>query len=160
MGQAYDLSRGLWPVEHADFGTGPCLEDLARRMSESSGVRIEYKENLACESCSNEHLVQLFRIAQEAVNNAVKHASPSQVIISLECSADKHLRLEVRDDGIGHVAADSSTPGGLGMHIMRYRARVIGGEFAIRDASPSGTIISCSLLCDNETSSVEEKDLP
>ena len=153
VGQAYDLSRGLWPVEHADLGSGPNLKELAQRMSQASGVNIEYIENLACESCGNEHLVQLYRIAQEAVTNAVKHANANRIVISMECRADKVLRLMVRDDGTGRATAASSQNGGLGMRIMRYRARVIGGDFSIADAEPRGTVISCSLQCREENTS-------
>ncbi|MGE4556758.1 MAG: 7TM diverse intracellular signaling domain-containing protein [Desulfovibrionaceae bacterium] len=147
VNQAYDLSRGLWPVERVGPGAGPSLEELARRVSESSGVAIDYVEDLACSPCVNEHLVQLYRIAQEAVANAVKHAKPSRVVISLECRADRRLRLVVRDDGAGRAAAPPSGKGGLGLHIMRYRARVIGGELSMTDAEPSGTVVACSLAC-------------
>ncbi|WP_246287702.1 sensor histidine kinase [Desulfolutivibrio sulfoxidireducens] len=83
VSQAHDLSRGLWPVEHGPGDTGPSLAELARRMDESSGVRIGYVENLACVPCRNEHLVQFYRIAQEAVANAVKHAKPGRITITL-----------------------------------------------------------------------------
>lgn len=150
VGQAYDLSRGLWPVEHADLNAGPSLEELARCVSESSGVTIDYVEDLACESCQNEHLVQLYRIAQEAVTNAVKHANPSRVVISLECRENQRLRLVVRDDGAGRAAKPPPEKGGLGLYIMHYRARVIGAEFTITDAKPSGTVVTCSLPCEKD----------
>jgi signal transduction histidine kinase len=147
VSQAYALSRGLWPVEHTGRDAGPSLEELARRLSESSGVDIEYVEDLACARCDNEHLVQIYRIAQEAVANAVKHAKPCRIVISLECHADKRLRLVVRDDGVGRAKAPSSGKNGLGLHIMRYRARVIGGTLSISDAEPTGTVVTCSLAC-------------
>lgn len=149
LGQAYDLSRGLWPVERAGLGAGPPLKELAERMSAGSGVAVAYEERLACPVCGNEHLVQLYRIAQEAVTNAVKHANPCQVVISLSCGGDGRLTLEVRDDGTGRAAdaAPDHGKGGLGVHIMRYRARVIGGAFSMTDAENGGTVVACSLDC-------------
>jgi signal transduction histidine kinase len=146
VSQAYDLSRGLWPVEHANEGAGPSLEELACSVSESSGVSIEFHQNLACADCTNGHVVQLYRIAQEAVANAVKHAKPNQIVISLECGPDRRLTLSVCDDGIGRGAA-ARTKGGLGMRIMLHRARMIGGQVLVADAAPRGTVVVCSLTC-------------
>jgi signal transduction histidine kinase len=146
VSQAYDLSRGLWPVEHDPQRAGPSLEELARRVSESSGVAIEFAQELACAPCLNEHLVQLYRIAQEAVANAVKHAKPSRIRIALGCDAGRNLRLSVRDDGIGRKAA-ARTKGGLGLRIMVHRARMIGATLAITDAPGGGTVVACDLVC-------------
>ncbi|NDY57394.1 sensor histidine kinase [Desulfovibrio sulfodismutans] len=146
VSQAYDLSRGLWPVEHTPGEARPSLDDLARRVSQSSGVAIEYVENLDCEPCRNEHLVQFYRIAQEAVANAVKHAQPGRITITLSCGLDRLLALTVRDDGIGLQAAVRSQ-GGLGMRIMSYRARMIGARLSVEDAPGGGTVVTCLLAC-------------
>jgi signal transduction histidine kinase len=157
VSQAYDLSRGLWPVEHAPGETGPSLDDLARRVSQSSGVAIEYVENLACEPCRNEHLVQFYRIAQEAVANAVKHARPGRITITLSCGFDRRLALAVRDDGVGRQAAVRSE-GGLGMRIMSYRARMIGARLSVDDAPGGGTVVTCLLACRTNGEDKEKTD--
>ena len=146
VSQAYDLSRGLWPVEHAPGDVGASLAELAWRMSQSSGVDIKYSNRLSCAHCRNEHLVQFYRIAQEAVTNAVKHARPGRIGITLGCGPDRRLTLTVCDDGIGRQAAVGST-GGLGLRIMAYRARMIGAKLSIDDAEAGGTLVACSLLC-------------
>jgi signal transduction histidine kinase len=146
VSQAYDLSRGLWPVEHAPGEVRESLAELARQVGRSSGIDIEYSENLACASCRNEHLVQLFRIAQEAVANAVKHARPGCIDISLHCGPDRRLVLAVRDDGIGRQASAPSQ-GGLGLRIMTYRASLIQASLTINDVAGGGTMVSCSLAC-------------
>jgi signal transduction histidine kinase len=146
VSEAYNLSRGLWPVENASGEVGASLAELARQVSRASGVVIEYAENLACQPCSNEHLVQLYRIAQEAVTNAVKHACPGRVLIRLRCSANRRLALVVRDDGVGRKQAARSE-GGLGLRIMEYRARTIQGVLTIEDAVEGGTTVTCSLEC-------------
>jgi signal transduction histidine kinase len=157
VGQAYDLSRGLWPVEYGPGDVGPSLADLARRGGQSSGVAIEYVENLACEPCRNEHLVQFYRIAQEAVANAVKHARPGRITITLQCGFDRRLALTVRDDGIGRQAAVRSE-GGLGMRIMSYRARMIGARLAVADAPGGGTVVTCFLACESNGEDKEKTD--
>ncbi|EKO40227.1 MAG: signal transduction histidine kinase [Solidesulfovibrio magneticus str. Maddingley MBC34] len=146
VGQAYDLSRGLWPVELDPGQVEASLAELARRVSRASGIVIQFCGNLPCSPCRNEHLVQLYRIAQEAVANAVKHAKPSRITISLGCGPDRQLTLAVRDNGIGHRTA-ARTSGGLGLRMMAYRARTIGASLSIDDAEDGGTRVVCSLAC-------------
>ncbi|MEA4856167.1 MAG: sensor histidine kinase [Solidesulfovibrio sp.] len=146
VGQAYDLSRGLWPVELAPGEVGSSLAELARRVGRTTGIAVQYREHLSCSPCRNEHLVQLYRIAQESVTNAVKHAQPGRIAISLDCGLDRRLTLAVADDGIGRRAAAGS-PGGLGLRIMAYRARMIGARLSIDDAEAGGTRVVCSLAC-------------
>ncbi|WP_428559931.1 MAG: sensor histidine kinase [Solidesulfovibrio sp. DCME] len=146
VGQAYDLSRGLWPVECAPGEVGSSLAELARRVGRSTGIAVQYREHLSCSPCRNEHLVQLYRIAQESVANAVKHAQPGRIAISLDCGLDRRLILAVDDDGIGRRAAAGS-PGGLGLRIMAYRARMIGALLSIDDVEAGGTRVVCSLAC-------------
>jgi len=146
VSQAYDLSRGLWPVEHGPGDVGASLIELVRRLGRASGVNIEYSESLACAACRNEHLVQLFRIAQEALTNALKHASPGRIAVSLDCGPDRRLTLCVRDNGIGRKAA-ARTEGGFGLRIMAYRARMIQAALSLDDAEGGGTLVVCTLTC-------------
>ena len=149
VGQAYDLSRGLWPVELGPGEVGASLAELARRVGRSTGIAIQYREHLSCSACRNEHLVQLYRITQEAVANAVKHAHPGRITINLDCGFDRRLILVVADDGIGRRSAAES-PGGLGLRMMAYRARMIGAMLSIDDAEAGGTRMVCSLVCPAE----------
>jgi signal transduction histidine kinase len=144
---AYDLSRGLWPVERDPKSAGPPLEELVRRVGESSGIAIDFSQDLGCAPCVHQHLVQLYRIAQEAMANAVKHAKPSRISLTLGCGPEKKLTLVVSDDGVGRAGAARSK-GGLGLRIMAHRARVIGGEFSISDARMGGTVVVCTVSCE------------
>ena len=90
--------------------------------------------------------LNLYRIAQEAVNNAVKYSRATRIAISL----DRHgpdLRLSVGDNGRGIPARSASPqrkqPGGMGLHIMRYRARTMGATLHIRNRRPHGTEVVC-----------------
>jgi signal transduction histidine kinase len=82
----------------------------------------------------------LYRIAQEAVNNAVKHSGAQHIQIRLS-SSETGLELLVHDDGKG-IKESPGRAGGMGLHIMDYRARSIGGSLEIVGAS-GGTTVSC-----------------
>jgi signal transduction histidine kinase len=93
----------------------------------------------------------LFRIAQEALHNVVKHARATRAAVSLE-PGDGTLRLVVRDDGIGFSVDDpqpatmaSLASGGLGLRSMRERATELGGTLRIERASPRGTLVEAAL---------------
>jgi signal transduction histidine kinase len=84
--------------------------------------------------------IALFRIAQEALNNVVKHARASRVEITLERSGSEYM-MSVQDDGVGFNAVEEHTAWrpGLGMVTMRERAQAVGGRFEIHALSVSGT---------------------
>jgi signal transduction histidine kinase len=144
---AYDLSRGLWPVDHDPHGITPSLEELTHRLSESSGIAVEFRQRCGCPVCSNAGMTQLFRIAQEAITNAVRHARPGRIIVGFECADRKTITLTVRDDGIGR-SNGSGTKGGLGLGIMAHRARIIGGGLTVSDREGGGTIVTCIAPCE------------
>ena len=83
----------------------------------------------------------LYRIAQEAVNNALKHAAPSEIRIALERENGAVL-LEVDDDGEGFTEATTAADG-IGLRVMRYRARLVRGQLEISSPPAGGTRISC-----------------
>lgn len=143
---AYDLSHGLWPLEHGPQGTGPSLSELAARLSRTSGVPIVFTHRRACESCVSGNATQLFRIAQEALTNALKHAQPGRIEMDFHCSKGGMAELRVCDDGVGRAAANPSK-GGLGLGIMAHRARMIGGDLRIEDGPGKGTVVHCVAPC-------------
>jgi len=85
----------------------------------------------------------LYRIAQEAVINAVKHGKSQTVTICLE-AIDDGINLKIADDGVG-VSSPVVTTEGLGVRIMQYRANVIGAAFSISPGDTEGTVVTCSL---------------
>ena len=94
-------------------------------------------------------MLQLYRIAQEAVTNAVKHAKPSHISIILSCDASRELVLTVADNGKGKAGAPLPT-GGLGLRIMAHRARMIGARLTFDEARGGGTRLVCRLQCHTE----------
>ena len=94
-------------------------------------------------SLATEVNIQLYRIVQEALNNALKHARAKKILIHLEVSGPNFL-VSVQDDGVG-IAPSVSGLGGMGLHIMRYRARTIGATLEILSNISGGTTVVCSL---------------
>ena len=87
--------------------------------------------------------VHLYRIAQEAVANAVKHARAKHIVIKLS-EGDGQIVLSITDDGIG-IAQGAINSGGLGLSIMSSRAETIGGTLQVRRGDRGGTVVACSL---------------
>ncbi|HEY5912244.1 MAG TPA: PAS domain S-box protein [Verrucomicrobiae bacterium] len=140
--EARQLSRGLFPVRLEAEGLPSALEELARTTQARSGVDCRV-------DCSGLQLVRngvmavhLYRIAQEAITNAVKHSRAKAISIRLGASGDD-LELEIRDDGIGCGARATANKSGMGLHIMDYRARSIGGSLRISSGVHGGTTVSC-----------------
>jgi signal transduction histidine kinase len=85
----------------------------------------------------------LYRLSQEALNNAVKHSFAKNITVSIS-QAGSQVLLTVKDNGVG-LPELTSPVSGLGLRTMRYRANVIGGIFDVRRQDDGGTIVSCSV---------------
>ena len=143
VAQARSLARGLNPV-----GLGPeslmiAMKELAERTSKLFGVRCEFR-------CEGPVLVRdgaaarhLYRIAQEAAGNAVRHGRAKTVTIEL-APDDGDIVLSVEDDGIG-LPEDVSRSTGTGLRIMKHRAESIGAELGVGRRAEGGTIVTCRL---------------
>jgi signal transduction histidine kinase len=141
--QTRDLARGLSPVDRDEGGLESALDELATSTSRLSGVSCSFLCPEPVEVSDNALAVHLFRIAQEALNNATKHGRAKAVLIALESTNGK-ISLRVTDDGIGFDPT-RTTRTGMGLNIMRYRARMIGGTLDVHPSSPSGTIVACTI---------------
>ncbi len=155
LSQTRSLARGLAPVEIDAGGLEAALEDLARRAERIHGVRCHFRCERRVTTGSRTEALHLYRIAQEAVSNALRHANPTRIVIDLS-SVNGRRRLTVADDGSG-IAPSPDSPrtegsgGGMGLHIMRYRARMIDAIFDIRPAPGKGTLVSCEWSSAPET---------
>lgn len=137
------LAKGLHPIEMEADGLMQALEELAATSSELFKISCRFECDspvLIRDAAASMHL---YRIAQEAINNAVKHARAAHIIIQLE-SLEDGIALRVRDDGVGLPALPAKTPG-MGLRIMAHRAAMIGAEFAARREISGGTTIFCML---------------
>lgn len=150
VNHAYDLVRGLWPLDLEQGGMGiSFLEEFCNRLALSKDVGIRLRNFRSCAIFPMDDAIHLYRIAQEAINNAVRHAKASLIEVSLECAFPVgELKLVVSDNGVGiGGGATIRTPGGLGMRIMAHRARMIGGALAVGAAEGGGTEVVCTIPC-------------
>ena len=138
-----ELSRGLLPVLLESRGLMNALERLAVEVEDLFQVECGFEcDNpvLIRESATATHL---YHIAQEAVNNSIKHGHPHRIVIGLSGGDEPCLRVE--DDGVGGYGSWPLSHGdrGMGLLIMSHRAKMIGGRLEIRSAPQGGTSVSC-----------------
>ena len=121
------LARGLSPVNLERGGLSDALDGLAMHASELYGVTVTCTHRVkTIRPLSTELSNHLYRIAQEAVRNAVRHGQARSIRLHLHGARAK-VRLTVTDDGVG-MPSDAVDAPGMGLKIMRYRARILGGE--------------------------------
>jgi PAS domain S-box-containing protein len=139
--QARDLARGLQPVMLDANGLIAALKGLAEKVEGMFNIACLFVSDGPCPISDNAVSTHLYRIAQEAISNAVKHGKARTVAIDLAVSQEE-IRLTIRDDGIGRNRS-AGNPQGMGLRTMDYRARVIGGTLSIQDGKSSGTTVVC-----------------
>lgn len=140
--QARLLARGLNPVKLSAQGLQAALQELALTMQKLSGVTCSFESDSGIPPLNSEMTLHVYRIAQEAVNNALKHAHAHHIGLRLSYTAPR-ITLTVRDDGVGLPAAEPTE--GIGLRIMQYRARMIGATFRLQNAPGGGTLVTCTL---------------
>ncbi|ACB74834.1 hybrid sensor histidine kinase/response regulator [Opitutus terrae] len=135
------MARGLVPVKDEPEALWASLIELAERTTAlgRATCRLDCPEPVLV--TNNVVAGHLYRIAQEAVNNAIKHSGATEVVISLACH-DGELRLGIVDNGRGLARTKSA---GMGLQVMKHRARVIGAELEVESKSGKGVAIACTL---------------
>lgn len=136
------LARGLCPLAAGPDGLVDALVSLAARLDRHSGLQVRFVNRLAqCPSLPPPAAHHLLRIAQEAVTNTLKHSSATDVVLELGPTEDG-IYLCVRDNGRGFPDG-IVTDKGMGMRLMQYRARLLGGELRTYSAQHQGVTITC-----------------
>ncbi len=136
------LAKGLCPVHMVAHGLETALQNLVDHTAAVSRIDCRLRCNRTVALKDNTAATHLFYIAQEAVNNAVKHSRANTISIDLDHVNDT-IRLRIRDDGKGISSTQPKT--GIGLQIMQYRARMIGAGFTIERGETGGTVIQVSL---------------
>lgn len=144
IGWTRDLARGLAPVElERAEGLSSALEKLTQSTAEMFGANCRFESSGANGRVRDPVFAgHLYRIAQEGMNNAIKHAHAKSIIVRLTLTP-REATISIEDDGIGFDPENLRTVG-MGLRIMRYRAKMMNGSLEIRNASTGGTIITCS----------------
>lgn len=139
--QARNVARGLFPVRLEENGLVSALEELAHGASDRFKINCHFKCEAPPVMVDNEVALHLYFITQEAVLNAVKHGAATEVEVSLTPGGSRFV-LTIADNGAGfQLAGDNRT--GMGIRIMRHRARVIGATLALKSAPGRGTQLTC-----------------
>jgi signal transduction histidine kinase len=136
-----ELARGLLPVVSDAHGLMSALQLRAAEIEDLFGVacRFECDETVLVHNTLT--ATHLYHIAQEAVNNAIKHGHAKSILIRLFAGQQEGTLL-VRDDGKG-IERPTAPHGGVGLRIMNYRAGMIGGNLQIQRDQPHGTTVTC-----------------
>lgn len=139
-----DLSRGAMPVQIDPEGLRASLVELADSIDGAGGIRCRWQGPTSLPVSDIASATHLYRIVQEAVQNAIRHSQASQITIHVEADEDR-LCLEVRDDGRGFDRRQGNEGGssGVGLKIMAYRASLIGATLHIGEAEGGGTLVRC-----------------
>ena len=141
--KTFTLARGFYPAELQRHGLVRALEELASSTKELFRLPCQLRIKPKMPEIPLEIAVQLYRIAQETVHNAAKHAKAKQIVIGL-AHTDGQVVLTVKDDGRG-LRKDFDQSQGMGQKIMRHRAETIGATLDIRNHPKGGVIMTCTL---------------
>jgi PAS domain S-box-containing protein len=141
--QARDLARGLCPVELENNGLQAALQDLSCTTEKLFDISCTVEGDSEVRLSDNNTALHLYRIAQEAINNAVKHGKARNIAVALAHTGGS-LSLKIRDDGVGLPKTDHKSHG-IGLRVMNYRAGMIGASLSIESPRTGGTIVSCQL---------------
>jgi len=136
---ARQMADELQPVAMLEHGFVAALEELAARARQRAGIACRIEDHGFPAGLDALVATHLYRIAQEAIGNALRHAQAKTIVIALAAD-DGQLTFTVSDDGVGIPDAAEAGPG-MGLRIMRYRADLIGAEFDIRRADKGGTVV-------------------
>lgn len=142
IGEARNLSRGLCPLGLSGVGLDAALETLAHNIQHRFDIDCTLEVNGPFCRLSLEVETHLYRIAQEAVNNAVAHGLTKRIKISLSVKDGEGL-LRIRDYGVG-MPEKPSDSAGIGLHTMLYRARLIDGSLKVRQRKQRGMEVICA----------------
>ena len=141
---ARSLSRNLIPVELDSSGLITALQRLTQNAERLFSIECTLHDVVNIHFDDPTSLTHMYRIVQEATSNAVKHGNASKVAISMETDETK-LVVKIADNGTG-FAEDWDKQKGLGVRIMKFRARLIGANFEIENNEMGGATIIITLL--------------
>lgn len=141
ISQARDLARGLDPIEVETIGLAAALENLCAETRKLFNIKCEFVCAQPLVEVSPPAALALYRIVQEAIHNASSHGHAQIVRVDLGINHD-HVVLTVRDNGRGFDTTSNGTTG-MGLRVMRYRARSIGGDLSVSSKQGFGAEVRC-----------------
>ena len=146
-----DIAHSLHPINIEKNGLTIALQHLAVTTQELFDISCEFTYEQFILVSDRAIATHLYRIAQEAINNAIRHGRVTQILIGL---ATKHLNsdeytLTISDNGVGISDEALQAEEGIGLNSMRYRAKIINGNLNIERGKNGGTVVTCTFECQN-----------
>ena len=136
------LVHGMSPVELERYGLVGALRGLISSATKATEMTCRFESDVEAVAVDDEVATHLYRIAQEAVANAMRHSGANLLVVRLQ-EEPRALMLRIQDDGCG--MAYEEVRGQLGLRSMAYRARLIGARFSVQSRAEMGTTIQCRL---------------
>src|SRR5208283_6142473 len=137
--QTRTVARGLFPVRLEEEGLADAVEELTVNIGKLYKIKCDFSSGGTLPTLHNSVAMHLHFIAQEAIMNAAKHSQATAITVRLKKEGDD-LVLSVQDNGVGFRVADQDRDG-MGIGIMRYRAKVIGAVLELHTQPAQGTQI-------------------
>lgn len=145
LGQVRQISLNLRPSTLDDLGLVPALRSLLDEQGRRASVAVRFSAKNMPENLDPEIQTTCFRIAQEAITNAVRHARATQIRVELS-QENGNLRLQIRDNGTGFDAESAQAQTiGLGLVGMKERAALVGGRTRIMASRGKGATVDVTL---------------
>ncbi len=141
LSQVRKLSRGLVPIEIDAAGFNQALQNLADEFRRQSHIPVTVNIREEIEFTDNDLVMHIYRIVQEALNNAIKHASASDIRVNIGIDGEDCL-LEIIDNGKG-IPHEKDNFDGLGLSIMKYRCSLFEGKLDVDTVGAKGTRVCC-----------------
>jgi PAS domain S-box-containing protein len=142
MNHTSDLAHDLATLDLKEKDLGTALDELAAHAKDMFGINCKYKVNGTIPQLDASVTKQLYKIAQEALTNAIKHGKAKRVTLSID-NEPNELVLTIQNSGLPFPDLEGHSTG-MGLRIMNYRSSLIGGSLEIKGAS-NGTIVRCAL---------------
>ena len=141
LSQTRELARGLCPTALDQHDLQAALQQLSNNLERFFGVQSEVEADHAIKISDQTAATHLYRIAQEATTNSIKHGGATKIKISL-AQKKNVVSLQVKDNGKGFKKAENT---GMGLRVMQHRARMIGANIEINSSPGKGTTVTCSI---------------
>lgn len=134
------MSENLMPPVLTQFGLISAIDNLCKDVGTTNKMNVQFSFNEIPENCNNQTKIYLYRILQEALNNVIKHAKATEVIIKIDYYTNR-LKLRITDNGQGFNLNEQKRAGN-GIYNMRERVEILGGKFEIESIPDKGTSIT------------------
>jgi len=159
INQVREIAHNLRPYELDRFGLIPALESMIERVSDSFSLRLSSSLDNINGLLSTDSETVIYRIVQEGLNNVIKHAGATEVLVTLKHLGDE-VAVSVEDNGKGMKTGGNMKGNGFGLAGIQERARMLGGSCTVDSRPGQGTILTVRLVISDEVRAIRSTQLP